>query len=183
MQRPNKRYGWPFLAFVVLMVGVYAALGRRAVMPEAFERAQSLDQAEARARDTGLPVLVFADAEWCVNCATMKRGALRNTDVARWIRDNTIPVVLDMSNRDAPPPLADSLGVRSLPTLLIMRDGKVVQKLEGVAKAEEVLAWLSEHTGPLADWRYANPGRDLPAFPAGTKPLQRPPSETPLQPR
>lgn len=158
------RRGWSFVLFILLAVAGYGALSGRNAMPEVFAKAQSLDQGEARSRDTGLPVLVFATADWCGACSAFKRGALRDAGVSAWIRENTIPVLVEFNDRSHPPVESERLAVKAIPTLIIMRDGREVSRLGGNNKADVVLAWLAEHTGAVADWKHANPGRPLPAL-------------------
>ncbi|GJQ30394.1 MAG: hypothetical protein HBSAPP03_22780 [Phycisphaerae bacterium] len=179
---PGRRRGWGFLIFVFLLLVGYTAIARRNTMPEVFAQALTLDQAEARSRDTGMPVLVFATADWCSPCAEFKRGALRHREVQQWIRENTIPVLVEMNDRNASPPEAERLKVWSLPTMLVLRDGKETARLDKVVPKDALLAWLAESTGALADWKHANPGQELPDLHTGTKRLPEAPGSIKVVP-
>ncbi|CAG0955195.1 hypothetical protein PHYC_00424 [Phycisphaerales bacterium] len=172
MATPKHGRGWSFLIFVVLVIAGYSYFSRRASLPEAFAKAQSLDQAEARAKDTGMPVLVLATADWCPTCQAMKRGALSDKAVQRWVTENTIPVVMDLSDRNNPPPEAERLRVRSIPALVFLRDGKEMARLEGSASKSKLSAWLAEFSGAIPDWQYANPGKELPDTHTGNRRLK-----------
>lgn len=164
--------GWSFFIFVIVVIAGYMFLARRAGLPEAFAKGHTLDQAEARSRDTGMPVLVLATADWCPPCQSMKRRTLSDKKIQRWISENTIPVVVDLSDRSSPPPEAELLRVRSLPALLLLRDGKEVARLEGAVSENKLLAWLGEFSGAIADWKHANPGKELPDLDTGNRRLK-----------
>lgn len=172
--KKSRRHGWGFLVFVFLLFVGYVTIAKRNTMPEVFAKAQSLDQAEARSKDTGMPVLVFATADWCVTCAEFKRGALRSESVQRWIRENTIPVLVEMNDKDSPPPEAERLRIWSLPTLVLMRGGVEVARLDKKVPQDALMTWLSEHTGAIADWKFANPGKELPDLDVGLQKLKVP---------
>lgn len=144
----------------ILVVGVAVLIiirfmsSRAAPLPEAFAKATSLEQATTLAAASGKPVLAFATAEWCGPCQTLKRKALADKDVGRWITDNTHAVVIDGTNAN---PQVESLGVTGFPTLMLLRVGqggtlKEVSRITGVADAKAVLAFLSAGSGPVADY-------------------------------
>lgn len=167
MVNPGRR-SWFVLVLAVLAFVGYTTFARRGTeTPEAFKQVATLAESEALAAESGMPVLVFATADWCGPCQTFKRQALADAGVQRWIRENTHPVIADFTDREKPPEGAERLRVKSLPTLLLMRDGKEVSRLGGVVPAKALLAWLGEHSGPIADWAHANPGQPMPEVPLG----------------
>ncbi|MDX2131003.1 MAG: thioredoxin family protein [Planctomycetota bacterium] len=161
----------------VAFVGYAALSGRATEMPEVFAQAPSLAQAEVLAEASGMPVLVFATAEWCGPCQALKRGALADAGVQRWVRENTHAVVADFTDRNNPPPEAERLRVTSIPTLVLLRDGKEVSRLGSPRSKEQLLAWLGEHSGPIVDWKHANPGQPVP--PIDMAPRRGRPDEEP----
>lgn len=179
--RAHNPRGWKFLIIVVLLVIGFTILGRGASMPEAFAKAQAMDQAEARSRDTGMPVLIFAAADSCDASEAMKGGALASRDASMWISQNTHPVVLDLSAGAPRSKETDRFNLRSTPTMVIVRGGREVARLEGQVRRERLMSWLAENSGPIADWRHANPGRDLPDIQATAMALRRPAGNIPVR--
>jgi thioredoxin 1 len=48
-------------------------------------------------------------------------------------------------NVDDAPEVAQKFGVRSIPTLIVLKDGEVVETFVGVRKADELKAALQKH--------------------------------------
>jgi thiol:disulfide interchange protein len=117
--------------------------------PEYFDTTVTLAQAEHASAESGRAVLAFVTADWCVPCQKLKRGALSDERVSSWIRESTHPVYIDVT--DGGTPEADRVGAQYLPTLALMRDGKVVSRTSGVIDTKQMLEFLAEHSGPVAD--------------------------------
>src|SRR3954470_4350469 len=85
---------------VFIMIAVVALLSQKCqapVTPLCFDRSRTMEEAEARAVDSGKPVLVFVTAEWCDDCKALKAGALNKNRVTDWIKANTEPVYFDVT--------------------------------------------------------------------------------------
>jgi thioredoxin 1 len=84
-------------------------------------------------------VLVDLWAAWCPPCRKM--GPVID-ELARASGDKVTVGKLDV---DQHPAVAERYGVRSIPTLLLFRDGKVVDRRVGAMPLEDLQALLAEH--------------------------------------
>lgn len=90
------------------------------------------------------PVLVEVGAEWCPPCRAM---APVLDAVAAACGDRLRIVTVDA---DAEPGIVARYDVRALPTLLVLRGGRLVSKLIGARGASRLLAELSDALPELA---------------------------------
>ena len=81
-------------------------------------------------------VIVDFWAPWCGPCKM--QGALLETKL---VPEHPEVEVLKV-NVDEEPGLAARIGVMSIPTLLLYRDGKQVEQIVGLTKPDEILAKL-----------------------------------------
>jgi thioredoxin:protein disulfide reductase len=134
---------------VFVLIAVAALLSQKCaapVTPEGFSRRRTLDEARARAEDSGRPVLVFVTAEWCEECRALKAGALNSSRVTTWIVENTEPVYLDVTrsasgDTDAQAMLM-KLNVETPPAILLLRKGAELGRVEGAPSSKELLKQL-----------------------------------------
>jgi thioredoxin 2 len=85
---------------------------------------------------SGLPVVVDLWAPWCGPCR-MISPALE--DVARNLRGR---MKLVKVNVDDNPGTAGRFGVQGIPTLLVFRDGQLVDRSVGAQGADQLQAWV-----------------------------------------
>lgn len=155
--------GKGFLIGTALILLLYIAVGRMfggGRLPEAFASHPTLDGALTQSAKSGKPVLALASADWCPPCRKLEAGPLRDHEVETWITQNTHPAFLDFTAANAP--MGEKFHIVSLPTMLLLRDGKEVARLEGYVDTKTLLAWLSASSGPVEDWKAAHPGRTPP---------------------
>jgi thioredoxin 2 len=90
------------------------------------------------AEAASLPVVVDLWAPWCGPCR-MVSPALEQlaTDLAGQIK-------LVKVNVDDSPKLQQRFGVQAIPTLMVLRDGKVVARQAGAAPPAALRAWVEE---------------------------------------
>lgn len=86
------------------------------------------------------PVLVDFWATWCGPCQT--QGPIID-ELAGEIGDKAVIAKLDVDeNQD----IAGNYGVMSIPTLLIFKNGEVVEQLVGVHQKEALLKLIEKHS-------------------------------------
>ncbi|MCE7973662.1 MAG: thioredoxin [Leptolyngbya sp. PLA1] len=166
--RGSRSRGKGVLIVSVLLFVVFGVLARwgesRRKEPLPAFRHATLTEARDAAAASGLPVLVYVSADWCAPCTRLRAEALSDPEISRWIRENTHGVILDATT---PNPEAAALRVYTIPTMLVMRDGQIVAKLEGYRDTAAFRQWLTGVTGAVADWKHRNPGAVQPAATQG----------------
>src|SRR4051794_40118463 len=111
-------------------------------MSRPFAVSDSSFQSEVVSSDT--PVLVDFWAEWCGPCK-MIAPVLEN--MAEEYADTLRIAKLDVDNN---PRTSMTYNVMSIPTLLLFKDGQVVEKLIGYMPKERLLSRIKPHLGARA---------------------------------
>jgi len=85
------------------------------------------------------PVVVDFWAEWCGPCRMIGPSL---EDISKEMEGKVKIVKL---NVDENPATADKFGVRSIPTLMIFKDGKLAAQKVGAASKGDLARWIGSH--------------------------------------
>jgi thioredoxin 1 len=92
---------------------------------------------ESEVKGAGGPVVVDFWAEWCGPCK-MISPALE--EIAKEMQGK---VTIAKLNVDENPSVASSYGIRSIPTLMLFKDGKMASSKVGAAPKSELKRWIA----------------------------------------
>ncbi|ESR23376.1 Thioredoxin [Lutibaculum baratangense AMV1] len=93
---------------------------------------------------SGVPVLVDAWAPWCGPCRMM---APAFAEAARVLEPDVRLIKLDTESEQA---LAARLSIRSIPTLILFRDGREIDRISGALQARQIVDWTRQRLGVAA---------------------------------
>ncbi len=84
------------------------------------------------------PVLVDFYADWCGPCQMM-------APIVHEIAEERSDIVVGKIDVDASPELAMKFGVQSIPTLVLMKDGKVADSFTGLRPREAIIKLVDKN--------------------------------------
>ncbi len=85
-------------------------------------------------------LLIDFTAEWCGPCKQMDRTSWVDESVVQWVATNAIAVQVDVDHDSA---TAMKFKIDSMPTIILERNAKVLDRASGYKTAEELLDWLN----------------------------------------
>jgi putative thioredoxin len=131
---------------------------------------------EVLVRSTEVPVLVDFWADWCAPCKQLKPILEKLAGEYRGA------FVLAKVNSDEEQQLPALFGVRSLPTVILLKDGRPVDGFMGAVPESQVRQFLAQHGVEPLDTQPAEPAPDLRTPQQQVADLQAQIAATPDQP-
>ncbi len=74
-------------------------------------------------------------AKWCTSCRDMY-------SILDEVANERPDVLIGKVNVDYEPDLARKYGIISIPTLVVIKDGKIAKKISGYQSKEDILDWI-----------------------------------------
>ena len=99
----------------------------------------SLGDGFTQAREQDRLLFVHATAEWCLPCKKMERETYSDDRVKQWLTEYAVALKVDVEER---PTEAQELRIRSMPTVIVFRDGKEFDRSSGYQGPDQLLGWL-----------------------------------------
>ncbi|MCL2773134.1 MAG: thioredoxin [Oscillospiraceae bacterium] len=97
------------------------------------------DNFQEEVLNSKVPVLLDFWAEWCGPCRMLSPII---HEIAQGLAENSAKV--GKVNVDEEPNLAEAFGIVSIPTIIVMKDGKIAAQTAGVRPKEAILKMLAQ---------------------------------------
>ena len=142
----------PLLILGLLMVGAilfirFVVIGGTAPTPGMFDEGLTLTEAVDRANTQDMAVFAVATGASCPPCQVYKRTTLVDPAVETLVQ-GMVPVHIDIG---VAPQDARALGVTSIPTTFVIRNGVVVDQAVGRLSATDLASMIKPHLASAAD--------------------------------
>lgn len=106
--------------------------------PPVFSDVSYADAVKANAAD-GKLLIIKGTAEWCGPCKQMDKTTWVDAKVVQFVKENGVAIAVDV---DEFPDVARTLTIEAMPTMIVFKDGKELDRVVGMQSADKLLTWL-----------------------------------------
>lgn len=106
--------------------------------PPVFSDVSYADAVKANSTD-GKLLIIKGTAEWCGPCKQMDKTTWVDAKVVQFVKDNGVAIAVDV---DEFPDVAKTLAIEAMPTMIVFKDGKELDRVVGMQTADKLLTWL-----------------------------------------
>ncbi len=119
----------------VVVLGLFVSREKPHVFSEL-----SVAEAKAKAVEQEKFLLIDVTADWCQPCKAMERTTWVDPDVISWIKLNAIAIQVDVDKQQEE---AKELNIQAMPTIIVFKGGRELDRVVGYQDATDLLAWLN----------------------------------------
>lgn len=127
------------LVSLAVAIGLSGAAAR-AGEPAVFSKVSYADAIKASEADKKY-LIVKGTAVWCGPCKQMDKTTWVDERVVQWVKDHGTAISLDV---DKHPNTARNLKINAMPTMVLFKDGKEIDRVVGYRSADQLLKWMND---------------------------------------
>lgn len=101
----------------------------------------SFEEAQKQAAKEGKLLVVDSMADWCPPCKQMDKTTWVDEKTIAYFKDNAIAFQFDVDKDEK---LARSLKIEAMPTMIVFKDGKEIDRSVGYMSTAEMIGWLED---------------------------------------
>jgi thioredoxin 1 len=106
--------------------------------PPVFSKTSYADAIKTNATD-GKLLIIKGTAVWCGPCKQMDKTTWVDEKVVQFVKDNGVAIAVDVDDQ---PDVAKTLSIEAMPTMIIFKDGKELDRTVGFQSADKLLGWF-----------------------------------------
>jgi thioredoxin 1 len=127
----------PLLPAVIAIVIPAASLF---AMPPIFTK-KNFEDAKKQAAAEGKLLVVDSMADWCPPCKQMDKTTWVDEKTIAYFKDNAIAFQFDVDKEEK---LAKDLRIEAMPTMIVFKDGKEIDRSVGFMSTDDMIGWLED---------------------------------------
>ncbi len=127
----------PLLPAVIAIVIPAASV---LAMPPIFTK-KNFEDAKKLAAAEGKLLVVDSMADWCPPCKQMDKTTWVDEKTIAYFKDNAIAFQFDVDKEEK---LAKDLKIEAMPTMIVFKDGKEIDRSVGFMSTSDMIGWLED---------------------------------------
>jgi thioredoxin 1 len=109
-------------------------------MPPIFTK-KNFEDAKKQAAAEGKLLVVDSMADWCPPCKQMDKTTWVDEKTIAYFKDNAIAFQFDVDKEEK---LAKDLKIEAMPTMIVFKDGKEIDRSVGFMSTADMIGWLED---------------------------------------